>query len=300
MSQRPPGAGAGRAAEAAVTLPESGLSDWLAAREAQVPHLRPGAQKRILWAGAPEAKSAWAVVYIHGFSASAMEVEPLPQQVAAGLGANLFLTRLAGHGRDGPAMAEASLSTWQADLAEALAIGRRIGRRVLVMGCSTGATLALPALGGAQADAVAGAVLLSPNLAPRDRRSRFLTWPGMGWLLPRLLGLERGFTPQSPAHARGWTPRYPVTALIPMAQAVRAARRAPAPAVPVLMLCDPRDSVVDHGETRRLAHRWGARFCAVRLGPGDDPAHHVIAGDILSPGMTDAVATQILDWARGL
>jgi hypothetical protein len=70
--------------------------------------------------------------------------------------------------------------------------------------------------------------------------------------------------------------------------------------VPVLMLYDPRDRVVDHRQTRRIARRWGATARAVTLGPGDDPARHVIAGDILSPGMTETVAAQVLDWARRL
>jgi alpha-beta hydrolase superfamily lysophospholipase len=281
-------------------LPAAGLSDWLAAREAAVPGLRPGAEKRLLWHGAPETVSDWAVVYLHGFSASAQETQPLPQRVAAGLGATLYLARLTGHGRDGPAMAEASLAAWRADTLEALEIGARTGRRVLLMGCSTGATLAALALGSAAAQQVAGAVLLAPNFAPRDRRAGLLAWPGVGRLLPHLIGAERGFTPQNAAHAQGWTTRYPVSALIPMAQAVRAARRLPKPGVPVLMLYDPRDRVVDHRQTRRIARRWGATARAVTLGPGDDPARHVIAGDILSPGMTETVAAQVLDWARRL
>jgi hypothetical protein len=38
----------------------------------------------------------------------------------------------------------------------------------------------------------------------------------------------------------------------------------------------------------------------VHLGPGDDPDHHVIAGDALSPARTDEVVALILDWARRL
>ncbi len=293
-------------------IPAGGVSDWLAAREAGVADLRPGAEKRVLWAGTPEARTDWAVVYVHGFSASAGELRPLPDRVAGGLGANLFFTRLAGHGRDGAAMAEASLDGWMRDMTEALAVGRRIGRRVLVMGCSTGATLIALALardkvpgvaelaGAPEAAEVAGAVLLSPNFGLRDRRSAILTWPGMGRVLPLILGPERGFMPRNAGHAAAWTTRYPVGALIPMARAVQASRRVRGLSVPVLTVFDPGDTVVDPRISRAMAARWGATVQEVRVGDGDDPARHIISGEILSPGMTAPVAAQVLDWARGL
>ena len=102
-----------------------------------------GQQKEIVWANpATKAKTPMAIVYVHGFSASKWEVRPLPDKVAAALGANLFYTRLTGHGQDGAAMAEGSVNAWINDYAEAIAIGRAIGDKVVVIGTSTGASLA--------------------------------------------------------------------------------------------------------------------------------------------------------------
>jgi hypothetical protein len=44
------------------------------------------------------------------------------------LGANLYFARLKGHGRSGDAMLEGSVQAWVDDFAEAVAIGRRLGR----------------------------------------------------------------------------------------------------------------------------------------------------------------------------
>ena len=117
---------------------------YLARQEADVPNLRRNAQKEIVWAyPASRAKTPLAIVYVHGFSAAKAEVRPLPDEVAARRsGANLFYTRLTGHGRDGAAMEQAAVNDWLNDLAEAVAIGRRIGDRVVVIGTSTGGTLA--------------------------------------------------------------------------------------------------------------------------------------------------------------
>jgi hypothetical protein len=93
----------------------SWLDDWLACAESAVPHLRPGTAKRVVWHGAAGQRTPWSVVHLHGFSASRLETAPLAEQVAARLGANLFETRLSGHGQDAPALGQATSQDWLAD-----------------------------------------------------------------------------------------------------------------------------------------------------------------------------------------
>jgi esterase/lipase len=59
-----------------------------------------------VWANPDKTKTPCAIVYLHGFSATRQETAPLSDLVAAQLGAYLYYTRLAGHGRGGEAMAE--------------------------------------------------------------------------------------------------------------------------------------------------------------------------------------------------
>nr|WP_287339345.1 hypothetical protein [Mesorhizobium sp.] len=75
------------------------------------------------------------------YSASKGEVRPLPDEVADQLDANLY-TRLTGHGQGGAAMADGSVNAWINDYEEALAIGRAIGDKVIVIATSTGGSLA--------------------------------------------------------------------------------------------------------------------------------------------------------------
>ncbi len=288
----------------AAALPED-LDGWLAAREAVFDDLIPGAEKRIVWAGEPGARAPWAVVYLHGFSATSQEIRPLPETVAEGLGANLFFTRLAGHGRTGAAMAAASPEDWMSDTAEALAIGRRLGDRVLVVATSTGATLATIALADHRgARDVAGAVLISPNyrLAPRAGMLLDLPWvEGWGgWVA----GAERSFAPVNEGHARWWTTTYPTAALYPLATLMRHARGMDHRLIrtPALFIQARDDRVVDAGATARVADRWGGPVLwhSPALSAEDDPWRHVVAGEVRAPGQTAPLATLILDWARGL
>jgi alpha-beta hydrolase superfamily lysophospholipase len=278
---------------------------WITAREQQFTDIRPGDGKRILWAGAKGAKTPLAIVYIHGFSAGPAEIRPVPDEVARNLGANLFFTRLAGHGRDGKAMALASAEDWLFDMAEAMAIGRRLGDRVIVMGTSTGGTLAAlaatdPALNGG----LAGTVLISPNFGVHAPAQWMLDAPFIESWGNSVAGETRSFTALNAEQARHWTTEYPTAALYPMARLIRAARAADYGQVttPALFLFSPADQVIDPDRIPPVIDAWGGptQVELREMQGDDDPYSHVIAGDILSPGQTEAVIEIITDWAQGL
>lgn len=278
---------------------------YLARVEARFDDIRPGAQKRVVWAGTRNAKTPVALLYVHGFSATSQEIRPVPDRVAAALGANLVFTRLAGHGRTGPAMAEATLDAWMQDMAEGLAVARAVGEAVLVLSTSTGSTLStLAALDPVLSAGVRGQVFVSPNFGLKARGSAILTWPLVRYWGPIVAGAERSFEPRGPDHARYWTTRYPTIALLPMAAAVKQVRRADLAPItqPLLVMFAEDDEIVSAQATRATAARWGGSVTldVVRMGPGDDPASHLIAGDILSPGQTDRVVAAILAWSERL
>ncbi len=292
-----------------VSFDESQLPDdldgYLRNRELQFGDIRPGDGKRILWAGAAGERTPLAIVYVHGFSAGPAEIRPVPDEVARTLRANLFFTRLAGHGRDGAALAGASAEDWLFDMAEAMAIGRRIGDRVIVMGTSTGGTLAaLAATEPALNDGLAGTVLISPNFGLHAPAQWMLDAPFIESWGPWVAGEARSFTPLNAEQGRHWTTSYPTSALFPMAALVRAARAADysRAKTPALFLYAPADQVIDPSRIPPVIAAWGGpvRTEQREMQGDDDPLSHVIAGDILSPGQTEPVIDIITDWARGL
>lgn len=277
---------------------------WLAEREGKVPNLRDNAAKEIVWAY-PEsrAKTPVSIVYLHGFSAAKGEIRPVPDMAAEELGANLYFARLAGHGRDGDAMAEPSVNDWIQDMAEAVAIGEKIGEKVVVVATSTGASLAVLAATLPEFEnRIDGFVLISPNFRIRAAGSGMLTWPFGDTLARIVIGGERGFDAQSEEHGRNWTTRYPTTALMPMAAMVRRAGALPFElfSVPALFVYHPDDAVVDETVTAQIAERWGGPVTVLELEAADDPYNHVIAGDILSPSNNGTVSTAIVEFVRGL
>lgn len=273
----------------------------MAAAEAAIPNLRAGDQREVVWAD-PESRerTAVALVYLHGFSADRHEVEPLVSRVGAELGANIFFARLRGHGRDESAMAEAHVEHWLDHTAAAFAWGRQIGERVVLIGTSTGGTLAAWAASREEVeDDLAALVLISPNFAPKDRTSRVLLWPWGGLVARLVTGPERCFAPLNDQQAAHWTTCYPTEALLPMMALVEHVRTMDLTGVdaPTLVIYSPDDQVVDPGETERvMAGMTGAAVEAVQYRGSGDPDHHVLAGDIMSPGSTDEIARRVLEF----
>ncbi len=280
------------------------LDDWIAEREARFADIRPGNAKGIVWHAGARARTPWSVVYLHGFSASRLETAPLAEQVAQRLGANLFHSRLTGHGRTAPvALGEASVQDWLADTLEALRIGQVLGDKVLVIGCSTGATLATWLALRPEGQAIAAHVFLSPNFGPRDKRANIINAPWGRQIALALQGDTRSWEASGPREANAWTTRYPTRALFPMMALVDHIRRADMAAfqAPVLMLYSEQDQTVDPKQTRNVFARIASNNKkAIVIDYSESLGQHVLAGDILAPKATAPMADSIVSWVRGL
>jgi alpha-beta hydrolase superfamily lysophospholipase len=192
-------------------------------------------------------------------------------------------------------------------MAEAMAIGRRLGDRVVVIATSTGAPLAaIAAVDPALKDGLAGVVMISPNFGLKSAAGMILDMPLARWWGPVVAGATRSFAPHNALHAAHWTHTYPTTALFPMAALVREGRALDlsGATVPLLLIYAEADQVIDPARIPAVAGAWGGAVAEEKLvmGEGDDPYHHVIAGDILSPGQTAKATAVITAWmgANGL
>ncbi len=136
--------------------------------------LKPDNEARIEWLNdSLKEKTEYAVVYLHGFSASREEGDPVHSDFAKKFGCNLYLPRLEDHGIDTtePLAFLTADRLWNS-AKESYAIGKQLGRKIILMSTSTGGTLALK-LASEYPD-IAGLILLSPNIAIND---------GFAWLL---------------------------------------------------------------------------------------------------------------------
>lgn len=138
------------------------LDAYITAMEAPY-KIKPNNQAKIIWADSNKTQTEYAIVYLHGFSASQMEGDPVHQNIAKQFNCNLYLARLAEHGIDTTEdLMNLTAEKYWESAKLAYAIGKQIGKKVILMSTSTGGTLALQL--AANYPEIVGLILYSPNI----------------------------------------------------------------------------------------------------------------------------------------
>jgi pimeloyl-ACP methyl ester carboxylesterase len=184
-------------------------------KESQIA-IKPDNESRIVWADSLPQKTAYTVVYLPGFTATYMEGEPVHRHFAARYGYNLYLPRLSEYGlaTDAP-MIDFSVDRLLASACEAVAVGLAIGDEVILMGSSTGVTLAL-LLAEKFPEKIAAVIAYSPNIEVENATAKLLTKP-WGLQIARMFvgGKFRGFE-ESDTYKKYWYTHYRLEGLIGM------------------------------------------------------------------------------------
>lgn len=188
---------------------------FVAEREAEVANLKPDNQGRIVWADSVR-KTPYSVVYLHGFSASPMEGDPMIFEIAQHYGANLYAPRLPQHGIGGDSIFADLTPKMLIDAgAEALAIGRELGERIILVSCSTGSTLG-NYVASQHPGLVAAHVMYSPNFALSSGAAALMNGPWGKQLIRAIEGGEYHVwsDPTVAENDQYWTTRYHNNGLI--------------------------------------------------------------------------------------
>jgi pimeloyl-ACP methyl ester carboxylesterase len=231
------------------------------------------------------------IVYLHGFSASQEEGDPVHERIAKQFGCNLYLSRLAEHGIDTTeAMANLTADKYWESAKEALAIGRRLGEKVILMGTSTGGTLALKL--AAEYPDVYALVLMSPNIEIDDPNAWLLNNP-WGLQIARLVKGGKFIdskTDTRPAYLQYWQPRYRLEAAVALEELLETSmtpatfHRVDQPALVLYYYKDDvhRDSTVKVSAIKKMYEELGTPPEKKRAIPMPNTGNHVIGSYIKS------------------
>lgn len=195
------------------------LKQYIQANEAQH-RLKPDNEARVLWFNdSLKQKTEYVVVYLHGFSASQEEGDPVHYEFAQKFGCNLYLSRLDAHGIDttDPLANFTAEGLWNS-AKKAYAIGKQLGKKIILMSTSTGGTIALKL--AAEYPDIAGLILLSPNIAINDPNAWLLNnhW---GLQIAHLVtGKHRTVDDTTAEYARYWNNRYSTTSLVQLEELI--------------------------------------------------------------------------------
>lgn len=211
----------------ALDLSGNALDEYILKGEKALP-VKPDNEARIIWADtAAKTPTEYAIVYLHGFSASQEEGDPVHLTIAKTFGCNLYLSRLSMHGLDTTEqlLGLTADSYWES-AKQALAIGKLLGKKVILMGTSTGGTQALQ-LAAAFPNDVAGLVLLSPNVAIKDPNAWLLNNP-WGLQIARIVkgGDYVVAKDTRPLYKRYWNTPYRLEAVVELQEMLESSMKA--------------------------------------------------------------------------
>lgn len=185
------------------------------ARDEGAADLKADNEARIVWADSNrKQKTPYSIVYIHGFTASWAEGDPIHKQLAKKFGCNLYLARTHGHGVNSPdALKDLTPATYAASAERSLAIGKALGEKVILMGTSAGGMLSLYL--AARHPEIAGVILYSPCIAVANPALRLATKPWGKQILDRAFGGEYAkITHYKPDRAQYWLTQYHTNGLL--------------------------------------------------------------------------------------
>ena len=274
------------------------FESYLAQSELAAKPNYPEVAKHVLWANEKHEKSEIAFLYIHGFSATALEINPVMENLGKAFSANIYFTRLPGHGKDGLAMGMTTAEEWFTEAEESLEVAQRIGRKVIVVGTSTGSSLGIY-LAAKHPDLVTGLVLLSPNFRPNPRVTPIFSRPFGSILAKIFIGRQHCFKPDNVLNEKYWTTCYDSVAVATMMDVVKYANEISLESIslPTLILFSPNDDVVSIPLTKEAFARLGA--AKKELFPVNN-TRHLVAGDIESPQTTAEVTAKIAEFLSAL
>jgi pimeloyl-ACP methyl ester carboxylesterase len=193
----------------------SQLDAYVEKHESEAEGLKSRNEAKIVWADSAGVKTPYSIVYLHGFSASEQEGDPIHRQFAKRYGCNLYLARLHNHGLEiGKSMHGLTPDNYLSSAKKAISIGNIIGDSVIVMATSTGATLALFLANSIRN--LKGLILYSPNIRVKDPTAFMLNDPWGKQIASMVLGGETYTWEGDDSTQAYWTTSYPVDALIAM------------------------------------------------------------------------------------
>jgi esterase/lipase len=266
------------------------LEDYISAKEA-AHKVKPDNEARIVWANdSTRAKTPYVIVYLHGFSASQEEGNPVHRNIARQFGCNLYLARLSEHGIDttDALMNMTATSLWES-AKEAYAIGKQLGEKVILMGTSTGGTVALEL--ASNFDDVAGLVLYSPNIAINNP-SAFLTNNPWGLQIARMVigGKENVLKDRTDTYKKYWNHQYRLEAIVELQELLETTmipshfNKIKCPLLTLYYFKDEKnqDPVVKVSAMKEMFEAVGTPATLKRMIPIPGAGNHVLASPIQS------------------
>lgn len=184
--------------------------------------VKPNNESIILWGDSVVKPTEYVLLYLHGFSASRYEAFPVTHDFVKEFKVNAYLPRLADHGllEDEPLLDMTPANLYDS-AKEALMVAHKLGQKVIIMGTSTGCTLALM-LAADFPQLVDALILYSPNIKIKNPLAPLLSGPWGLQITRAIHGGKYSVSDDDPGSedCKYWYCRYRVEAQVYLQQLI--------------------------------------------------------------------------------
>ncbi len=166
------------------------LDRYVRDTDASEPTLKDDNGSQLYWADTVGRRTDYVLLFLHGFSGTHHEADPLHKSFGKRYGMNTYLHRIVDHGISDPDAFEDLTPTDLINSAkEGLAVAKLLGDQVVIMSCSTGGTYAAY-LASYDKD-ISHLIYLSPNIALHNSTAELVSGPWGAELVEQLFGKHR-------------------------------------------------------------------------------------------------------------
>ena len=281
-----------------------GLDSYLKNSEISLGDVPEEAEKKILWSNEEKNKTEIAIAFLPGFSTTNFQQKEFFDKLSKELDANIFLSRLSGHGREYPGSKQMSAENYLRDTSEAIEIAKRIGKKVILIGYSLGGALTTAASFDEKLSKdLHGVVLFAPAYVGTIRNISLWLY-AMSFLDKINHDCNDYINDQKKYDCTKYS-----TKVFETSDGVQGGHIMSAVAekdfstnkVPALSFFDYDDDVLNSYETEKRLNKWGnkkSKIVIIESGEKDITQHFIVG--FLNPELDEFYIEEISNWINNL
>ena len=281
-----------------------GLDIYLKYSEISLGDVPEEAEKKIIWSNTEKNKTEIAFAFLPGFGTTSFQQKEFFDTLSKELDANIFLSRLSGHGREYPGSKQMSAENYLKDTTEAIEIAKRIGHKVILIGYSLGGALTTAASFDEKLSKDLHGVILFAPAYVGTIGSNSLWFYRMSFLDKTNLDCNDYINDQKKYDCTKYS-----TDVFEISDGVEGGRIMSAVAekdfsenkVPALSFFDYDDNVINSYETEKRLDKWGnkkSKIVIVDSGEKDITQHYIVG--FLNPELDEFYIKEISKWISNL
>ena len=281
-----------------------GLDVYLKNSEISLGDVPEEAQKKIIWSNEEKNKTEIAIAFLPGFSTTNFQQKEFFDKLSKELDANIFLSRLSGHGREYPGSKQMSAENYLKDTSEAIEIAKRIGKKVILIGYSLGGALTTAASFDEKLSKDLHGVVLFATTNVEKLRKISLWFYAMSFLDKINHDCNDYINDQKKYDCTKYS-----TNVFETSDGVQGGHIMSAVAekdfstnkVPALSFFDYDDDVLNSYETEKRLNKWGnkkSKIVIIESGEKDITQHFIVG--FLNPELDEFYIEEISNWINNL